>query len=119
VTAAVILAGCGASQQFPAVPSGLDRTTVPVREMTMTARRYEFIPDTVRVSAGTLLKLRVTSTGGTHGFALGAFGIDERLEEGVTKEIEVYASRKGVYTFRCSHLCGIGHFGMDGVLIVE
>ena len=116
---AVILSGCGASQQFPAVPSGLDRTAVPVREVTMTARRYEFVPDTVRVSAGTLLKLRVTSSGGTHGFALGAFGIDERLEEGVTKEIEVYASGKGVYTFKCSHLCGIGHFGMNGVLIVE
>ena len=85
----------------------------------MTAHRYEFIPDTVRVRQGTLLKLRITSTGGTHGFALGAFGIDERLEEGVTKEIELYASRKGVYTFKCSHLCGIGHFGMNGVILVE
>jgi len=27
--------------------------------------------------------------------------------------------RSGVYPFKCSHLCGIDHFGMNGVLIVE
>lgn len=116
---AAVIAGCGTTRQFEAVPSGIDRSSVRTIDVTMTARRYEFLPDTVRVPEGTLLKLRITSTGGTHGFALGAFGIDERLEEGVAREIEVYAARKGVYPFKCSHLCGIGHFGMDGVLIVE
>jgi cytochrome c oxidase subunit 2 len=115
----LLLAGCGTSQQFVAVPTDIDRSAVPALSVTMTAHRYEFIPDTVRVPEGTLLKLRITSTGGTHGFALGAFGIDERLEEGVTREIELYASRKGAFTFKCSHLCGIGHFGMNGVLLVE
>jgi len=111
--------GCGSSQLFQAVPPGLDRASVPVVSLAMTAHRYEFVPDTLRVRAGTLLKLRITSTGGTHGFALGAFGIDERLDEGVPKEIELYVPRAGVYPFKCSHLCGIGHFGMDGVLIVR
>jgi cytochrome c oxidase subunit 2 len=118
-TGALLLGGCGASQQFEAVPSDVNRSTVPSLPVTMTAHRYEFVPDTVRVPLGTLLKLRITSTAGTHGFALGAFGIDERLEEGVTKEIELYAAHRGVYTFKCSHFCGIGHFGMNGVLIVE
>jgi len=117
--ALTVPAGCGSSQLFEAVPPGVDRTTVPTVELAMTAHRYAFVPDTLRVPAGTLLKLRVTSTGGTHGFALAAFGIDERLEEGVPKEIELYAQRAGVYPFKCSHLCGIGHFGMDGVLIVQ
>jgi cytochrome c oxidase subunit 2 len=118
-TGALFLGGCGASQQFDAVPPDVDRDTVPVLSVTMSARRYEFIPDTVRVRQGTLLKLRITSTEGTHGFKLGAFGIDERLEEGVTKTVELYAGRKGAYGFRCSHICGIGHLGMDGVLLVE
>jgi cytochrome c oxidase subunit 2 len=118
-TGAVFLAGCGASQQFEAVPSDINRSAVPALSVTMTAHRYEFTPDTVRVRQGTLLKLRITSTGGTHGFSLGAFGIDERLEEGVPKEVELYAGRKGAYAFKCSHVCGIGHLGMNGVLIVE
>ena len=117
--AALCATGCGASQLFEAVPAGLDRAAVPTIALDMTAHRYAFVPDTLRVPAGTLVKLRVTSTGGTHGFALAAFGIDERLEEGVPKEIELYAPRAGVYPFKCSHLCGIGHFGMDGVLIVQ
>jgi len=118
-TLGFLLFGCGASQQFKAVPADINRGAVPAVSVAMTAHRYEFVPDTVHVPQGTLLKLSITSTAGTHGFALGAFGIDERLEEGVTKEIELYAARKGVYTFKCSHICGIGHFGMDGVLIVE
>jgi cytochrome c oxidase subunit II len=116
---AVLLAGCGASQQFEAVPRDINRSTVPARTVTMTAHRYDFVPDTVRVKQGTLVKFRITATDGTHGFDVGAFGIDERLEEGVTKEVELYAARAGVYTFKCSHVCGIGHMGMNGVLIVE
>jgi cytochrome c oxidase subunit 2 len=116
---ALLLGGCGASQLFEAVPSDVNRSAVPVLSVKLTAHRYEFIPDTVRVPQGTLLKLRITATDGTHGFKLGAFGIDERLEEGVTKEVELYAGRKGVYTFKCSHVCGIGHLGMNGVLLVE
>ncbi|HEX7574059.1 MAG TPA: cupredoxin domain-containing protein [Bacteroidota bacterium] len=118
-TGALFLGGCGASQQFEAVPADVNRNAVPVLSVTMTAHRYEFIPDTVRVRQGTLLKLRITSTEGTHGFKLGAFGIDERLEEGVTKDVELYAGRKGAYSFRCSHICGIGHLGMSGMLLVE
>ena len=118
-TGAFFLGGCGASQQFEAVPSDVNRNAVPVLSVKMTAHRYEFIPDTVRVRQVTLLQLRITAIDGTHGFKLGAFGIDERLEEGVTKEVELYASRKGVYPFKCSHVCGIGHLGMDGVLVVE
>ena len=118
-TGALFLGGCGASQQFEAVPSDLNRNAVPVLAVKMTAHRYDFIPDTVRVREGTLLKLRISATDGTHGFNLGAFGIDERLEQGETKEVELYAGRKGVYTFKCSHICGIGHLGMNGVLLVE
>jgi cytochrome c oxidase subunit 2 len=118
-TAAVLLAGCGASQQFEAVPRDINRSAVPAQAVTMTAHRYDFVPDTVRVKQGTLVTFRITAKDGTHGFAVGAFGIDERLEEGVTKEVELYAARAGVYTFKCSHVCGIGHLGMHGVLIVE
>jgi cytochrome c oxidase subunit 2 len=118
-TGAFFFGGCGTSQQFEAVPSDVNRNAVPIISVKMTAHRYDFIPDTVRVREGTLLKLSITATDGTHGFNLGAFGIDERLEQGETKEVELYAGRKGVYTFKCSHICGIGHLGMNGVLLVE
>jgi cytochrome c oxidase subunit 2 len=111
--------GCGASQQFVAVPSDINRETVPKQTIDVIAKDFEFIPDTIRVKEGTLVTLNIKSIEGTHGFALGVFGIDERLDEGVTKTVEFYAAKKGEYGFKCSHLCGLGHFGMTGTLVIE
>ncbi len=119
VLAIALLAGCGSSSQFVAVPSTLDTTAVPRVTLEMTAEHYHFTPDLIRVKAGTLVTLKVTSIDGTHGFKLGAFGIDERLDEHQTKVIRFFASQKGEYGFSCSHFCGIGHFGMNGKVIVE
>lgn len=114
-----IVVGCGTTKLFDSVPPDLDREHVPKLTVDMTAEDFHFTPEEVRVKEGTLVTFRITSIEGTHGFALGAFGIDERLEENQTKVIEVYAARKGSYTFRCSRFCGIGHFGMNGRLIIE
>jgi len=113
------LLGCGESQQFVAVPSNLDRETVPKDTIEVIAKDFEFIPDTIRVREGTLVILKLKSIDGTHGFDLGAFGIDERLDENVLKVVEFYAAKKGEYGIRCSHFCGIGHLGMTAELIIE
>ena len=116
---ALMILGCGASQQFVALPADLDRAVVPGKVVEMQAKRYEFVPEVVTVKTGTLVTLRITALDGVHGFALGAFGIDERIEEGETKTIEFYASKAGEYSFHCSHFCGLGHLGMKGTLIVR
>jgi heme/copper-type cytochrome/quinol oxidase subunit 2 len=119
VASSMIILGCGTTQQFVAVPKGLDRANVRGQVIEMKAKHYEFIPEVVKVKAGTLVTLRITAVDGTHGFALGAFGIDERIEEGETKVIEFYASKPGEYGFHCSHFCGLGHLGMKGKVLVE
>lgn len=115
----ILLTGCGGSQQFAAVPPDLNRESAARATIEMTAEDFHFTPETLRVKAGTLVTLKITSIDGTHGFNLGAFGIDERLEENKTKSVEFYAGTKGEYGFRCSHFCGLGHLGMTGRLIVE
>jgi heme/copper-type cytochrome/quinol oxidase subunit 2 len=114
-----LLLSCGESQLFTAVPNDLNKNTVPKDTIEVIAKDFDFIPDTIRVHQGKLVTLEIKSIEGTHGFNLGAFGIDERLDENVTKIVEFYAVEKGQYGFRCSHLCGIGHFGMTGLLIIE
>jgi cytochrome c oxidase subunit II len=111
--------GCGATQQFTAIPPALDRDKVPRQTIEMTAENFHFTPDEIRVNAGTLVKLKITATEGTHGFKLAAFGIDEKLEEHQTKELQFFAPEKGEYGFKCSHFCGIGHFGMNGKIVVQ
>ena len=117
-TAALFMA-CGSSQQFTAIPSSIDRDNVPHQTIEMTAEHFHFTPDIVRVKQGTLVTIVVKAIDGTHGFSLGAFGIDERIEENDTRTIEFYAGEKGEYSFHCSHFCGIGHLGITGRIIVE
>jgi cytochrome c oxidase subunit II len=114
-----LIFACGESQQFTAVPKDINKDTVPKDTIEVIAKDYEFIPDTIHVKQGTLVILKLKSIEGTHGFNLGAFGIDETLEENVMKVVEFYASEKGEYGIRCSHFCGIGHLGMTGKLIIE
>ncbi len=119
ILCALLIAGCSAGQTFPAVPAGLDTATVPTVTVAMTAESFHFTPDVVRVRQGTLVELAITSKGGTHGFAIGRFGIDETVEEGETKTVRFYAGEKGEIGFHCSHFCGLGHFGMNGRVVVE
>jgi cytochrome c oxidase subunit 2 len=119
VSLAVLLLACSASKQFDPIPIGLDTTKVPHETIEMTAEHFHFTPEDLHVKQGTLLTLKIKSIDGTHGFSLGDFGIDIRLEEGVTNTVEIYLPRKGDYGFRCSHFCGLGHLGMKGTLHVE
>ena len=115
----LIVSGCSASKQFDPIPAGLDTTKVPHETIEMTAEHFHFTPEDLHVKQGTLLTLKIKSIDGTHGFNLGDFGVDIRLEEGVTNTVEIYLSKKGEYGFRCSHFCGLGHLGMKGTLHVE
>lgn len=90
-----------------------------VKEFIMTAKQWEFVPSTIEVNQGDTVKLKVTSTDVTHGFALSEFGINERLSPGKTVEIEFVADKKGTFGFFCSVPCGRGHGGMRGQLIVN
>ena len=119
VICGMVMMGCGASQQFMAVPASVDRDKVPHETIEMTAEHFHFTPEVVKVKQGTLVTIKLKALDGTHGFALGAFGIDERIEENETKVMEFYAGEKGEYSFKCSHFCGIGHLGMNGKVIVE
>jgi heme/copper-type cytochrome/quinol oxidase subunit 2 len=111
--------GCSASQQFLPIPPDVNRDAVERDTIEMTAEDFHFTPEVLHVKEGTFVTLKIKSIDGTHGFNLGAFGIDERLDENETKVIEFYAGQKGEYGFRCSHFCGLGHLGMTGTLIIE
>jgi cytochrome c oxidase subunit 2 len=119
ITLALLVFGCSVSKEFDSIPAGLDTTKVPRETIEMTAQHFHFAPEDLHVKQGTLLTLKIRSIDGTHGFSLGDFGIDVRLEEGVTNTVEVYLPKKGEYGFHCSHFCGIGHSWMKGTLHVE
>jgi cytochrome c oxidase subunit 2 len=119
IVAALVLAGCAGSQKYPPLPAGMNSESVPKQVVEMTAERYRFTPEEIRVKPGTLVTLKVTALDGTHGISIGDFGIDESLPQKQTVTVQFFVPQKGEHSFSCSHICGIGHFGMNGKIIVE
>ena len=112
--AAALLAACAAwmiwAQEQPAGPA---------TEIQMTAKKYDFTPDTIRVKAGTPVKLIITATDHEHGFKIEALHINQKLPKGKAVTVEFTPPMAGTFPFECSHFCGLGHGKMKGQLIVE
>lgn len=93
--------------------------TLGANEVKMTAVKYRFDPDTVRVKKGDRVKLVITATDRDHGFKLAAFHIEQKLPKGEAVTVGFTADRAGTFPFQCSVFCGLGHKKMKGQLIVE
>ena len=122
--AAVLLSACGSvSVASPAdeAPEGS-----PIRKVDVLARKYEFEPEEIQAKKGEIVVLTLTSEDVTHGFKM---EVEDREEEGIAIDVDLapgqpvevtfYAREAGVIPFQCSHLCGWGHFWMDGRIVVE
>jgi len=85
----------------------------------LTAVKYDFAPNVIKVKKGDRVKLVITSQDREHGFKLAAFHIDQRLPKGEAVTVEFTADRAGTFPFQCLVFCGFGHKKMTGQLIVE
>jgi cytochrome c oxidase subunit II len=102
----------------------------------VTAKKYEYSPAPIHVKSGTNILLKITATDHDHGFSIltdaDGPGPDSsaglvftspedcwQLKKGETTTIEFLAQTPGTYSFRCCHVCGFGHRGMKGQLVVD
>jgi cytochrome c oxidase subunit II len=88
-------------------------------EFELTAAKYDFTPNVIKVKQGDHVKLVITARDREHGFKLGAFHVDRRLPKGEAVTVEFTADQTGTFPFQCSVFCGLGHKKMTGQLIVE
>lgn len=89
----------------------------PATEFQITAKKYEFTPETIRVSVGNHVKLVITAEDHTHGFKLEAMRINEKRAS--RSRWSSPRPKPAHSRFECSHFCGLGHKKMKGQLIVE
>jgi cytochrome c oxidase subunit 2 len=94
-------------------------TEPPMREIRMTAKKYEFSPSEIHVKSGERIRLVITALDRKHGFELKAVEIKTELVKGKETVVEFVAPKAGQYLFNCSVFCGFGHRGMKGWLVVE
>jgi cytochrome c oxidase subunit 2 len=90
-----------------------------VHEIKVTAKKYEFIPSSIHVKKGEHVRLVITATDHDHGFKLAAFNVHQALPKGENTTVEFTADKAGTFPIVCSHVCGFGHHGMKGELVVE
>ena len=87
--------------------------------MTVTAKRFEFVPPSITLKRGETVRLVVTSEDVTHGFFLRALKIDTDIVPGETRELTVTPQNVGTFTAICHHFCGSGHGNMKLTVVVE
>ena len=90
-----------------------------VRIINVNAFRFDFEPNQITANKGEKVKLIVTSTDVTHGFALPDYDINVPLPAGKQTIIEFTADKQGNFQFFCSIYCGADHSSMKGSLIVR
>ena len=91
-----------------------------VKEFDVSAKKYEFAPALIEVTANTLLKIHLKAIDKEHGFEIKGVKdscVKFKPDEPVT--IEFYADKAGEFEFVCCKYCGFGHGKMKGKLVVK
>ena len=90
-------------------------------EIYMTAFKWGFAPNLIRLKTDHPYRFRMMATDVVHGASinLGSGSIMIRLPHGVIADHELTFSEPGEHLIYCSYYCGPGHEHMAARLIVE
>ncbi len=92
----------------------------PEQVIKITAKRFEYNPNVIRIKAGVPVIFEFTSLDRVHGFTVPDLGnIRLTIEPGKVNRITILAPKAGAYEFHCDIFCGDGHEGMTGKIIAE
>lgn len=88
-------------------------------EVHILARTWAFVPNEIRVPAGSEVTFYVTSQDITHGFIIEHHNINLQLVPGHISRATGRFNTPGTYKIQCHEYCGRGHHLMNADLIVE
>ncbi len=128
----IILAGCASTQDSPADNGGIaagtsqsdkgisDSAGGPVKEINIEAYNWGFNQEPVTIKKGDRVRIKLTSSSGTHGIAIPDFGVSSGpVSPGQEEIIEFTADKAGTFVYFCNIPCGQGHSSMRGQLVIE
>jgi len=88
------------------------------REIHITAKKFEFTPDTITLKKGEPVVFVLSSQDRKHGFNLRGFGIHADVNPGEVARVRFTPNKTGKFTFSCDVFCGEGHEDMMGTVVV-
>src|SRR5512145_119438 len=69
------------------------------RQVTLTAEQFAFDPPVLRVNQGDRIQLTLQAADVTHGFYLDSYGLDQRVEPGLSQPVEFVADQSGKFRY--------------------
>jgi len=91
-----------------------------VKVIELKATKYEFTPNKVDIPLGTTVQFKITAVDHDHGFEIeGVKDSCVTIAKGETKTVEYKATKAGKVSFKCCHVCGLGHGKMNGEMTVK
>ena len=88
------------------------------RVIRITAKKFEFSPDSITLKKGEPVVFEIFSGDSKHGFSLHAFGVRSDVLPGKVSRIRFTPDKTGKFTFSCDVFCGDGHEEMTGTVVV-
>ena len=89
------------------------------RTITLDLKQFEFAPGRLEVNQGDRIIITLQADDVVHGFYLDGYGIEQRVEPGVTQQVAFVADQPGKFRYRCAVSCGSLHPFMIGELVVN
>jgi cytochrome c oxidase subunit 2 len=86
--------------------------------VTMNMEQFAFDPPVLRINQGDRVIFTLQATDVVHGFYLDGYGLETRVEPGISQQIELVANQTGKFRYRCSVSCGTLHPFMIGEMVV-
>ena len=102
------------------IGTGVFAADQPEQVIKITAKKFEYSPNEIRIRKGVPVILEFTSLDRIHGFTVPDLGgIRATIEPGKVTQVRIVAPKAGTYEFHCDLFCGEGHEDMTGKIIVE
>ena len=115
-----LLQACGsAAGAAPRVAEAAPPSTQVEQVVHVTAQKFEFTPDVIRLKLHVPVVLELTSLDRRHGFQAPDFHVDEEIAPGTPTRVHLVPDKEGTFSFHCSVFCGSGHEDMAGQIVVE
>ncbi|MBI2662498.1 cupredoxin domain-containing protein [Candidatus Woesearchaeota archaeon] len=81
---------------------------------------FGFIQDPITIQKGDRVRLRITSSQGTHSLTIPELGLSTgAISAGQQQVLEFTAKQSGAFNYFCTIPCGSGHRTMRGQLTIE
>jgi cytochrome c oxidase subunit 2 len=88
------------------------------RVIKVSARRWAFTPNVIKLRKGEPVALEVTSEDLFMGLYIPHFNVRGDIVPGKTTLMSFTPDKAGTFTFLCDAFCGDGHESMSGTLVV-